>query len=249
MLRKPWGPAVTGASGAGAGLALLLLSACASGPPPAPAPGLDGSGPSGELNMFISPAGKPYRGQRGEPYPSAVWFAQADKDHDGRLSREEFWADSEAFFHQLDTDHNGVVDGFEIAAYEQSLPEILPRVRALVAGEGMDQSLGQSGRNGGGRLGEGPRIRGNGDGRQGAGLFSFIDQPEPVTAADTDFNGRVTLQEARAAADRRFDILDKNTDGFITLAELPKTPVQVFAERQAAQRAKRAGGRAPAPGR
>ena len=69
----------------------------------------------------------------------------------------------------------------------------------------------------------------------------------PVTVADTDFDGKVSLAETLAAADRRFDILDKNADGFITLAELPKTPVQAFAEKQEEQRRKRAGAAAPPP--
>jgi hypothetical protein len=215
-----------GAKAAGAMLAARLQAACAG---EAPAPDLGGSG-GGAHNLFISPAGKPYRGRPGEPYPSATWFAEADKDHDGRLSREEFRADAAAFFRQFDTDHDGVVDGFEIAAYEKSLPEILPRVRDLVPGEGMNPNLG--GRGPGGRR-EGGGSRSGGGGRQGAGVFSFLDQPEPVTVADTDFDGRVTLQEAMAAADRRFAILDTNGDGSLTLAELPKTPVQILAERRA----------------
>ena len=249
---------------------LLALAACAAGAPEPPAPGLDGSddhgagsgprggpggpgGPGGggaDLRLFISPAGKPYRGKPGEPYASAIWFAEADKDHDGRISRAEFRADAEAFFHELDTDHNGVVDGFEIGAYERSIPEMLPRVRDLAPGEGMDLNLGQADngrvRENVGGAGRAPR-GGPAGGRQGAGLFGFIDQPEPVTVADTDFDGRVSLAETLAAADRRFDILDKNADGFITLAELPKTPVQAFAERQEEQRKKRAGEAATKP--
>ncbi|HTK34123.1 MAG TPA: EF-hand domain-containing protein [Caulobacteraceae bacterium] len=245
MNNKAWAPA--------AAAIVLLLGGCASEPSP-PAPGLggpqDGVGGRGgaELNLFISPAGKPYRGRAGEPYPSAAWFAQADKDHDGRLSLEEFRADSLAFFRELDTDHNGVVDGFEVMAYEQSLPEILPRVQGLRPGEGMNPNLGRAGpgqrdenRGGGGGGGGGRGGAGAANGRQGAGLFGFLDQPEPVTVADTDFDSHITLAEAQAAADRRFAILDTNRDGFLTLAELPKTPVQAFAERQAEQRKKRQG--------
>jgi hypothetical protein len=234
----------------------LLLVACASEPQP-PAPGLDGEdgggppgrgGPGrggGDLNLFISPAGKPYRGKPGEPYPSAVWFADADKDHDGRLTLEEFRADALAFFNQLDTDHNGIVDGFESADYEKSLPEILPRVQGLRAGEGMDANLGVAGRNRGARdedVGGGGRRGGGGaGGRTGAGLFSFLDQPEPVTVADTDFDSHISIREELAATDRRFAILDTNMDGYLTLAELPKTPVQAFAEQQEERRQKRQG--------
>ena len=261
MQKKAW-LAVAGGIGGPAMATVLLLAGCAT-PPEPPAPGLDGQEDriapeggrpeggrgGGELNMFISPAGKPYRGRPGEPYPSAVWFAQVDTDHDGRISRDEFRADAEAFFRELDTDHNGVIDGFEIAAYEKAMPEILPRLRDLAPGEGMDLSLGRTDdrRGQGGGLGGGGSRgrRGAADGRQGAGLFGFLDQPEPITVADTDLDGHVTLAEARAAADRRFDILDKNADGYLTLTELPKTPVQAFAERREAQRLKRSGGKPP----
>jgi hypothetical protein len=245
---------------------LAVVAACAPAPPP-PGIGLEepiervgaeprgaragGGEAGGQFNLFISPAGKPYRGKPGEPYPSAVWFAEADKDHDGRLSREEFRADTEAFFRELDTDHNGVVDGFEIQAYEQSVPEILPRIGRLAAGEGQDLNLGvpEDRRQGRSRLGGGaPRGGGRGAPQQeGAGLFTFIDQPEPVTAADTDFDGKISLKEADAAGDRRFDILDKDKDGYLTMAELPKTPVQAFAERRAQQRERRGGGRKRPP--
>lgn len=187
----------------------------------------------GRLNLFISPAGEPFRAEPGAPYPAAVWFAAADTDHDGRLSRAEFLADAERFFHSLDTDNDGEVDGFETAAYERATPELSPLVTPLRAGEGMNPNLG---RRGGGRssvqAGGGPSRR-RGGGREGAALYSYLYDPQPVKAADTDFSSRITLAEARAVAERRFALLDTAKAGALTYAALPKTPVQAVAEARA----------------
>ena len=143
-----------------------------------------------------------------------------------------------------------MIDGLEVQAYEQTIaPEILPRLEGLHAGEGMDQSLdygdphntnrSQGGRRPSGLPREGPSRPANTEPTQGAALFSLINEPEPVAAADTQFDGRITRAEFTAAADRRFDLLDTKQQGYLTLAALPKTPVQIAIER--AQKAARRG--------
>jgi hypothetical protein len=213
-----------------AALALALgssLAACAGRPAP-PA----GFAPREAAGLFISPAGEPFRARPGEPYPSAAWFAAADRDHDGRLSRDEFVADSLAFFHRLDKDGDDRIDGFETQAYEDSIPEMAPRIGGLRPGEGMNPMLGRRRSEGGGDAPARARRPQPGQVRQGAGLFAFLSDPEPVRAADTDFDSRVSLAEARALAERRFALLDANGDGWFTLAEAPPVPVQQLAESQ-----------------
>ncbi len=219
------------------------LAGCASdggdNPPPRRAP-------QGPLpNVFISPEGKPYHAAHGAPYPVATWFAEADTNHDGKLTREEFRQDAATFFKALDLDHNGVLDGEEVSRYEDSVaPEILPNVGHLRANEGMDTGLqfnrdqpddGQGRRRGGYRE---PRQPGPAtiETISGAGLFGLLNEPEPVAAAETQFDGRITLQEFEAAADRRFDLLDPKQRGYLTLDTLPKTPVQKEIERRAKQK-------------
>lgn len=220
------------------------LAGCASGddgPPPAR------RARQGPLpNVFISPEGKPFHAPHGAPYPVATWFAEANTSHDGKLTREQFRADAAAFFKALDLDHNGILDGEEVSRYEDSVaPEILPNVGHLRANEGMDTGL-QFGRD---HPDEGPGGRQRGGYReprqpgpatietlQGAGLFGLMNEPEPVAAADTQFDGRITLQEFEAAADRRFDLLDTKQRGYLTLDTLPKTPVQKEIERRAKQK-------------
>ena len=107
-----------------------IVGACASAPPEEHERGgrghHRGSGRTGDgagrgVNLFISPAGQPFRAGADDPYPVAAWFAAADTDHDGRLTRQELRRDAERFFHQLDANGDGVVDGAEINAYEHAV--------------------------------------------------------------------------------------------------------------------------------
>ena len=75
--------------------------------------------------LFIAPSGEPFRAARGEPYPVDVWFARADADHDGKLTRSEFRRDFMTYFAVLDVNHDGIVDAKEITRYEEDLvPEV-----------------------------------------------------------------------------------------------------------------------------
>ncbi|WP_205691961.1 hypothetical protein [Caulobacter soli] len=241
--------------------AALCLGACASGPPQdgprgdwgkAPSPRPPGEGEPGgpprrpHRSLFISPAGEPFRAEPGAPYPVAVWFAGADADHDGALTRDEFVADSLRFFDKIDGDHNGVVDGFEVSTYEtQVAPEILQGFQGGGEGpgaRGQDGPPRQGGGHGGGRRGgggggpPGGGKRGGGGGGpmggmlQGATPYSLLAEPEPVSASDGDFDRRITRAEAAKAAKARFALLDKDGDGKLRLAELPQTPQQARLE-------------------
>ena len=44
----------------------------------------------------------------------------------------------------------------------------------------------------------------------------LLDEPEPVSGADFQFDGKVSLAEWMQATDQRFDLLDKNKTGRLT---------------------------------
>jgi hypothetical protein len=237
---------------AAAGAALLMAAACAGGPGTDRGSNLPRRPPP---NLFISPAGQPYRAERGAPYPLATWFAETNASHDGRLTRAEFLANARAFFAALDQDHNGVVDGFELQRYEREVaPEINPQIEGLRYGEGMDLSLGredQDGRRGEPQIGKGAALGGReqaGDRRpEGAGVFGLLNEPEPVAACDLAFNSRITLAEFLEVNDRRFTTLDRKGLGYLTLGELPKTPAQLAIERLKPRSGRGPGGGSPPP--
>jgi len=208
----------------------------------------------GFTQLFISPCGEPYRGRPGEPYPVALWFKQADLNHDGVVDKAEFRADHAGFFDALDADGNGVLDGTEVGFYEHRVvPDVYgrgaPRFGALGPDRGgaqliLAQVLGQP-QGGPGEI-QGPtgargplrdlnpqRRRSEPTTLIGAAAYGLLTEPEPVTAADADVDGRISKAEFLAAADRRFARLDTNGDGKLTLDELPTTAQQRELEAQA----------------
>lgn len=202
-----------------------MASAARAQPRPAGAAQAESPLPLGP-SLFISPNGQPFRSAPGEPYPVARWFAAADKNGDGRIDRAEFRADAQAFFQTLDKNGDGVIDGFEVQDYEHDVvPEILGAYHSLDTGGDGQRRHGPAG---GGRRSDGDSLVGS-EVMGGASAYQLIAEPEPVAAADANLTGRISLADFLAAADRRFNRLDSKGLGYLTLADLPKTPVQQVA--------------------
>ena len=163
--------------------------------------------------------GEPFRPRGRDDDGLADWFHQADLNHDGKLTLEEMQKDAERFFATLDLNHDGEIDPDEIAHYENV---VAPEVRT---GEHYDlASLEDSSHaNEGGGDEENSHkgfFKGVADEHQGAGRYGLFDLPEPVIAADTNFDRGVSLAEFRAAAQARFMALDLDHKGYLTLEGL-----------------------------
>jgi Ca2+-binding EF-hand superfamily protein len=177
--------------------------------------------------------GEPFLGWHGEDGLS-LWFAEADKNHDGYITRDEMVADAQHFFERLDTNHDGEIDPDETTHYEQV---IAPEVRsgmlysppAAAAAGGQQGGAPGAGHRGGGHRGGGGHFRLSGDSNYAyaaatdearAGRYGLLQIPEPITSADTDFDRGVSADEFRKAAIERFQLLDVNHTGRLSLQEL-----------------------------
>lgn len=200
--------------------AALVAAGCASGGREGPLPGFGddepGDGPlRPRAQLFISPAGQPFRAPGGQPYPVAAWFAQADANHDGRLTRDEFRADADAWFKVLDADGDGQVSMPEVTRWEE---ELVPEITR--------SGLGMSGASGRPTAAKRNTVNTR---TQGAAAYSLINEPHPIRGADSDFSFGVSRAEWRAASDRRFALLDVDGDGALLLTDLKPTPAQAMA--------------------
>ncbi len=185
--------------------------------------------------LFISPIGEPFRTTDDQDQPVRRWFDQADRDHDGRLTQVEMLLDADRFFATIDKDGSGEILPDELTAYELNVaPEIrLYQFRGEPRGGPGGPAGGKPPQPGGKR----PTPPDYG-GAAGAGRYSFLNVPNPVASADRDFDRAISLREYRAAASERFRDLDKQGRGYLTLADLPKTPAQIVANAQCVERVK-----------
>jgi Ca2+-binding EF-hand superfamily protein len=172
---------------------------------------------------FISPMGEPFRARTAADDTLARWFNQADRNHDGLLTQDEMVADADRFFATLDSDSDGEIGPEELIHYEWELaPDIqlssrLKRLPGEAAPAKLPEDADATGRR--------PR-RGRGDpdglagGLQGAARYGLLNMPEPVAAADADFNRAISRAEFDQAAIARFQLLDRDRRGALSLPAL-----------------------------
>jgi hypothetical protein len=176
---------------------------------------------------FISPMGEPFRARDRNDDTLADWFRKADRNGDGVLTEDEMVADADRFFKQLDSDGNGEIDPEELSNYEYEIaPDVQVNSRRRPAPGDPPSRADRRGDDSTERPSRDRRARleldqlGIGGGLQGAARYGLLDMPEPVAAADTDFNRGISVQEFREAAVRRFELLDSKRIGQLTLPQL-----------------------------
>lgn len=198
--------------------------------------------PSAPPRIFLSPSGEPFRAGPSVPDPLKSWFDQVDAAHKGYIDRADFRVDAARFFKQLDENGDGIIDGFEVADYEAKVaPELAEAAEGRLPGQ-FGPASGQHGQGDGGPGGDSGHRHGGwgGQGHDDPGaaqgptaqaqggrgrtpqrpIQQLIDEPEPVSGADFALDSHITLAEWMRATDQRFEILDANKDGRVTLDEL-----------------------------
>ena len=171
---------------------------------------------------FISPFGEPFRARKVDQDTMADWFHQADRNGDGLLTPDEMQADAQRFFAHVDGDHNGLIEPDELVHYEWEVaPEIQVGSRWRKSNSSSAQPASRSTDEK--HRGPGQDNRGS-DGSdyelQGAARYALINMPEPVAAADANFDRAISAAEFRQAALDRFQLLDRSRKGRLSLADL-----------------------------
>jgi len=175
---------------------------------------------------FISPMGEPFRAHSVSDDTFANWFYQADRNRDGAITPDEMQADADRFFAKLDTNHDGEIDPDELVQYEWDVaPEIQVNSRHMRApgAPPPKEEVKRAGDNGVELAGhglDGRRGRGMDGGPQGAARYALLNIPEPVAAADSNFDRGISLAEFRQAASARFQLLDTGHSGRLALTAL-----------------------------
>ncbi len=174
-------------------------------------------------SVYMSLMGEPYWTNSAGVAPFDQWLKMADLDEDGAISNVEFVKDADAFFESLDLNGDKIIDGDEMAKYEQLAPG---RTRAAGGGAQMPSSVrpkakasttveqGQVGVVSGSDAPSATRIH------PGGGRINFAEVPQPVAMADANLDRRVTVEEFRRTAAKRFSNYDVDKDGRLTRKEL-----------------------------
>lgn len=193
---------------------------------------------------FISPMGEPFRARSAADDTLANWFNQADRNHDGVITSSEMIADAERFFATLDTNHDGMIDPDELAHYEWEIaPDIQVTSRtkrapgqpaAALPDPSADDWIDHRSRRE--RTAEDDTTLGIGGALQGAARYGLLNMPEPVAAADTNFDRAISLEEFKEAAMERFQLLDAAHQGKLTLPQLQALRSSILGDGRHAKR-------------
>jgi len=169
--------------------------------------------------MLYSPNGEPLNGgPLGRPTCEEAlshWFERIDIHHGGTISRDEFMADAQVQFRRMDIDGNGYLVSEEVERFRQPYRQ-QPASEVIVPEQKADQPQQDKRK-------RASKHKHNDDNDENS---QSSDSSDPVMAADTDLDFRVTSDEFMAHAQKVFATLDSNQDNVLSrdevLARCPK---------------------------
>ncbi len=187
------------------------------------------NGVARQPSLFVSPMGEPFRANASGARGVDLWFTETDTNYDTRISHDEFIANADAFFPQVDANQDGALTSVEDTAYwQRTAPEV---VSDGAGGEPIGNTMeppaphhrGDGGVNT--ITSSDVNIQGPHRGRPaerplGAQAYGLLGDAEPIMSCDSNFDRRITHAEFDACAERRFALLDLNHDGFVTPDEI-----------------------------
>ena len=157
------------------------------------------------------------------PNTLIAWFHRVDTNHDSRIDHDEFVADADHWFSVVDVDHDGFAEPAETAAihakimpWDQAKADRDREEEEAILRDQMDAEARAREQPQRDRMGN-PLPAANYPTRRRPGVSIDLD---PVMAADANLDNRVSKDEFMAMADRHFDALDTNHDGFLSQAEV-----------------------------
>ncbi|MDZ5648811.1 hypothetical protein [Nitrospirillum sp. BR 11828] len=155
-----------------------------------------------------------------------AWFIRVDTNQDGKLSLDEFQVEADAVFAHYDLNGDGALNVTELEKVRRA-----DRM-AMMGQDGRPPRGGPGGGPDGNPEGAGPDGAPpdggpGGPGGRGGGMGGGRGGVDPIMAADTNLDFRVTRDEFRAYARALFEVIDANHDGQLTLEEIEKVDLTV----------------------
>jgi hypothetical protein len=162
------------------------------------------------------------------------FFDRLDRNGDGDIDSDELHAYEHDMVPEISA---GGGPGPEAARGSRGRVWQVAELQLIQGPGGMGGGMGGMGGGGGGPGGggghpDGPPSAPQGSGpdanyqMMGAAPYNLLSEPEPVAASDLSFNGRISLVDFKRRASQRFDLLDQDGRGYLTLASLPQTAAQ-----------------------